>query len=103
MAPADGGLETGGMAWDRNRKLQLKIVSSVKAKIVKYAESWLKKKKGREKGDKYFLEGYLEDPKILIDDDKCLVKAKCYRSNLLIFCGQNGEENDLLLLQIGIS
>ena len=36
MAPADGG-----MAWDRNRKLQLKIVSSVKAKIVKYAESWL--------------------------------------------------------------
>ena len=54
------------------------MVSSVKAKIVKYAESWLKKKKGREKGDKYFLEGYLEDPKILIDDDKCLVKAKCY-------------------------
>ena len=44
MAPADGGLETGGMAWDRNRKLQLKIVSSVKAKIVKYAaENWLKK------------------------------------------------------------
>ena len=52
MAPADGGLETGGMAWDRNRKLQLKIVSSLKAKIVKYAESWLKKKKEREKGDK---------------------------------------------------
>ena len=81
MAPADGGLETGGMAWDRNRKLQLKIVSSVKAKIVKYAESWLKKKKGREKGDKYFLEGHLEDPMFLIDDDKFLVKAKCYRSN----------------------
>ena len=103
MAPADGGLETGGMKWDRNRNLQLKIVSSVKSKIVKYAENWLKKKKGRERGDTYFLEGYLEDPKILIEDDKSLVKAKCYRSNLLIFCEQMGEENDLLLLQIGIS
>jgi hypothetical protein len=35
-----------------------------------------------EKGDQYFLEGYLEDVRILSDDDFCLVKAKCYRSML---------------------
>ena len=64
------------------QKFQLKMASSVTIKIIKCAESWLKTKKGRKKGDKYFLEGYLEEPKILIDDDICLVKAKCYRSML---------------------
>ena len=38
------------------------------------------KQKGKEKGDKYCLEAYLEGVKILFTEDCCVVKAKCYRS-----------------------
>ena len=75
------------------QRFQLKMASSVTIKIIKCAESWLKKKKGRKKGDKYFLEGYLEEPKILIDDDICLVKAKCYRSML-----KNEKQHELKII-----
>ena len=32
------------------------------------------------KGDKYYLETYLDDVKLLFSADFCVVKAKCYRS-----------------------
>lgn len=39
-----------------------------------------KTKKGTTKGDKYHLETYLEDVKLLFSADCCVVKAKSYRS-----------------------
>ena len=48
--------------------------------ILDFANKWLERKKGKKKGDKYYLETYLEEVKILIFEDCCVVKAKCYRS-----------------------
>ena len=48
--------------------------------ILEFANKWLKNKKGRKKGNKYYLETYLEGVKILFFEDCCVVKAKCYRS-----------------------
>lgn len=48
--------------------------------ILEFANKWLKNKKGRKKGDKYYLETYLDGVKILFFEDCCVVKAKCYRS-----------------------
>ena len=55
-------------------------VNNVQRKIASCAEKRLKNKKGRAKGDIYFLEMYLRDIKILMDDENCLVKDKCHRS-----------------------
>lgn len=41
---------------------------------------WLESKKGEKRGDRYYLETYLEDVKILFSDYYCVVKANCYRS-----------------------
>ena len=48
--------------------------------ILEFATKWLESKKGRKKGDKYYLETYLEGVKILLPEDCCVVKAKDYRS-----------------------
>ena len=48
--------------------------------ILDFANKWLERKKGKKKGDKYYLETYLEEVKILFSEDCCVVKAKCYRS-----------------------
>ena len=48
--------------------------------ILDFANKWLERKKGKKKGDKYYLEMYLEEVKILFSEDCCVVKAKCYRS-----------------------
>lgn len=39
-----------------------------------------KRKKGKQKEDKYYLEAYLEDVKILLSEDCCMIKGKRYRS-----------------------
>ena len=46
--------------------------------ILEFANNWLKSKKGRKKGDKYYLETYLEGVKILFSGDCCVIKAICY-------------------------
>ena len=48
--------------------------------ILDCASNWLENKKGKRKGDNYYLETYLEDVKLLFSADCCVVKAKCYRS-----------------------
>ena len=48
--------------------------------ILEFSKKWLETKNGRQKGDKYYLEKYLEDVKILPSEDCCVIKAKCYRS-----------------------
>ena len=48
--------------------------------ILDLSNDWLESKRGKKKGDKYYLETFLEDVKILTSDDCCVVKAKCYRS-----------------------
>ena len=48
--------------------------------ILEFAKKWLESKKGRKKGDKYYLETYLEGVQILFSEDSCVVKGKCYRS-----------------------
>ena len=48
--------------------------------ILEFANKWLESKKGRKKGDKYFLETYLEGVQILFSEDRSVVKGKCYRS-----------------------
>ena len=47
--------------------------------ILEFANKWLKSKKGRKKGDKYYLETYLMGVQILFSEDCCVVKGKCYR------------------------
>lgn len=46
--------------------------------ILEFVNKWLKNKKGRKKGDKYYLEIYFEGVKILFFEDCCVVKVKCY-------------------------
>ena len=48
--------------------------------ILEFANKWLESKKGRKKGDKYYLETYLEGVQILFSEDRSVVKGKCYRS-----------------------
>ena len=48
--------------------------------ILDCASKWLENKKGKRKGDKYYLVTYLEDVKLFFSADCCVVKAKCYRS-----------------------
>ena len=48
--------------------------------ILEFANKWLESKKGRKKGDKYYLETYRVGVQILFSEDCCIVKGKCYHS-----------------------
>ena len=48
--------------------------------ILEFAHKWLKSEKGRKKGDKYYLEMYLEGVNILSPEDCSIVKVKWHRS-----------------------
>ncbi|RMX40189.1 hypothetical protein pdam_00016649 [Pocillopora damicornis] len=50
--------------------------------ILEFANKWLESKKGRKKGDKYFLETYLEGVQILFSEDRSVVKGKCYQESV---------------------
>ena len=82
MAPTEGGLETGRkackMKCNRTRiSLQIFWIARASGSKTKRAK---KRGQGQKKGDKYYLETYLEDVKLLFSADFCVVKAKCYRS-----------------------
>ena len=53
--------------------------------ILEFANKWLKSKKGRKKGDKYYLETYLEGVKILFFEDCCVVKAESPHKLRIVF------------------
>lgn len=46
--------------------------------ILDCVSKWFENKKGKRKGDKYYLEMYFEDVKLLFLVDCCVVKVKCY-------------------------
>ena len=48
--------------------------------ILEFSKTWLETKKEKQKEDKYYLEAYLEDVKILLLEDCCMIKGKCLRS-----------------------
>ena len=77
---AKWGLETGS---EKKKFIMAEAVDG-KEKIIEYILEFSKKglemRHGKKKGDKYYLETYLEYVKILPSEDCCVIKAKCYRS-----------------------
>ena len=82
MAQVERGLETWGMKYCMVESAERNVWRNenfVRA-ILEFAHKWLKSKKGRKKGDKYYLEMYLEGVNILSPEDCSIVKVKWHRS-----------------------